>query len=115
MSGEGKNEVGLYTDQIDEVMNKYRPEYVGCIARDEIKDMIPKVKSQKRIAMVINLDKSTKAGSHWTALMIDNRPNGSKTVEYFDSFGRECPPDILKDIKFFIEAMDPGTYLKQGE
>lgn len=55
--------------------------YIGCYMSDELSKIVP----AHNISLIINYDTSTKPGSHWVALYVqDNRP------EYFDSFG--LPP-----------------------
>lgn len=109
MMGEGKHDRGLYDDEITSVMKTY-PEFLGTISRDEIKNILPKVKPGNKVAFIINLDPSSKRGSHWNAVFID--PVGSKSIEWFDSFGREIPADILKDIKLIVDILKPNTLLK---
>jgi len=105
-SGEGKvakyendshrredDEKGLYSDEIDKVMKYLRPKgYVGCIAKDEIKDL--KVKHGKPCGFVVNLDTTKQKGSHWVAVNIV--PNSA--VEYFDSFGAYPSKDMEQNI-----------------
>jgi len=52
----------------------------------------------KIIGLVLNLDSHYKAGSHWVALVIDNR---IKSIEYFDSVGRN--PN--KNIQSYINVL----------
>lgn len=107
--GSGDKSMGLWTTDIEKVMQAY-PEFKGVIARDEINTLLPKVEHNKPFAFIINLDPSSKPGSHWVAVYID--PIGSKSIEYFDSFGREIPNDVLKDIKLIIDIMKPTSILK---
>jgi len=111
-SGEGHSSTkGLYDDQINEIMSKY-PEYLGTIARDEIKTILPKIQPQSRVAFIMNLDKHNLPGSHWVSVFADARPDGSQSIEYFDSYGREVPPDIQRDLKLVVDMLKPTTYLK---
>src|ERR1700704_813158 len=102
----------FYDDQIEQMMEKYKPEFKGVIARDEIKTLLPKIEPHSRLGFIINLDPHDKKGSHWCAVFIDSRPHGSNSVEWFDSFGRTIPVDIQKDIKLLVEALKPNTFLK---
>jgi hypothetical protein len=86
------------------------PEFVGVIARDEINKILPHVEHGKKICWIMNTAPSTSQGDHWVSIFID--PVGSKSVEYFDSFGREIPPDIQKDVKLVVDIMKPNTFLK---
>lgn len=45
--------------------------------------------------LIANLDDSSKPGSHWIAIYIDEEGR----AEYFDSFGREPVPEIRKQLK----------------
>lgn len=112
--GEKKDE-GLSNIQIDKVMKKYK-EYLGTIARDQIKPLIiPKVKPQSRGAFIMNTDPSYKEGKHWVAVFFDARPSGSLSVEYYNSFADPIPADILKDLKLLVDKLKPSTYLKFKE
>lgn len=53
----------------------------------------------KYVSITFNLDKHTKAGSHWVACFIDNV---DKTVEYFDSLGKE-PNKYIREFLFNFE------------
>jgi len=107
-----KKDKGLYDDQLEKMMKMYQPEFKGVIARDEIKTLLPKIQPKSRVGFILNLDPADKAGSHWVAIFIDARSSGSKSIEYFDSFGRVIPDDILKDLKLLVEMLQPGTLLK---
>ncbi len=111
--GGGKDDA-LYNDQIDKIMDKYK-DFKGCIMRDEIPKLIPYVKEQSRIGFIINTDKANKPGTHWQAILIDARPEGSNSLEFFDSFGRSIPPDVLEDCKGLLKALKPVTVLKVKE
>ncbi len=110
--GSGNHDKGLYDDQIEKMMKMYQPEFHGVISRDEIKTLLPKIVPHSRLGFIINLDTSDKSGSHWCAVYIDARSNGSQSVEWFDSFGRVCPPDIAKDLKLIVDMLRPNTLLK---
>ena len=100
---------GLYDSDIDKIMQMH-PEFVGCISRDEIKHILPHVQAGKKICWIMYTDPAYKQGAHWFSVYID--PVGSKSVEYFDSFGREIPSDIQKDLKLVVDIMKPSTFLK---
>ncbi len=104
----------LYNDQIDKVMSRFK-DYAGTIMRDQIKTLLPHIKPQSRIAFIINTDDHTKPGQHWDAIYIDATPNGSHSLEWFDSFGRPMPPDILEDCKLILHCLKPETLLKIKE
>ena len=52
--------------------------FIGCFPADKIPRVI-----KHPASLVVNLDKSTKLGSHWVAIFVRDE----QTVEYFDSFG----------------------------
>jgi hypothetical protein len=111
---ESENAKPLYNDEIDEAMEQY-PDFGGTIARDEINKILDLVKPQSRIGWIMNLDKSTGKGTHWVACLVDARPTGSLTAEYYDSFGRRCPNDILRGIMKVVKKMDSPHFLKFKE
>ncbi len=112
--GSGKSDDGgLYDDQLDRIMKK-EPDYYGSIMRDEIPMLLPYISKRSRVGFIINLDKSTGPGTHWCAIYIDARPNGSNSLEYFDVCSRIVflipiavtvsmpePKSILMTSKFF--------------
>ncbi len=113
--GSGKSDDGgLYDDQLDRIMKK-EPDYYGSIMRDEIPMLLPYISKRSRVGFIINLDKSTGPGTHWCAIYIDARPNGSNSLEYFDSFGRPIPSDILRDTQLILKKLKPNTVLKVKE
>jgi len=118
-SGTGRtntNNGGLYDDQIDKIMSKFK-DFKGCIMRDEIKKLLPEITPQSRLAFIINTQASDKPGMHWDAVYIDarNSSDSSNSLEWFDSFGRPMPPDILEDCKLILKVLKPETILKVKE
>lgn len=108
--GKGKEE-GLYTDDIDRIMKKYSS-FLGTIANDEYDRIIKEVKPKSRGSIVMNTDNSDKAGKHWVALFWDARPNGSKSIEFFDSFASDPTPHQMQQIKKIVQRLNSDTYLK---
>lgn len=102
----GKN--GLYGNEIENMMERAKPIFKGVIASDQIKD-IP-VQKKEPFAFVMNLDNSHQSGSHWVAIYCD--PIHDKSLEYYDSFGRPCPPEFLKQIKTLVDKLGLNFYLK---
>jgi hypothetical protein len=107
---------GMDTDQINKIMRKY-PEYLGCIGSDQIHSIIlPQVKPHSRICWVQNIEPSTMAGDHWISVLIDARPNGSQSVEYYNPLGDKgddkAPKVFIKHIKSVITALQTENYLK---
>ena len=107
---------GLYDDQIDQIMSKFK-DFKGCIMRDEIKKLLPDIDPQSRLAFIINNQTHDKPGQHWCAIYIDARdvPESSNSLEWYDSFGRPIPPDILEDCKLILKILKPKTILKVKE
>ena len=68
---------GLYDDQIDQVMDKFK-DYRGSIMCDQIKSLLPDIKPQSRVAFIINTDPHDKPGAHWNSIYIDAR-NGPES------------------------------------
>ena len=67
------------TNQIDSILKKTVPDYVGTFSCDRLPN-------EKTGIMVSNTDPQHLPGTHWIAIYISNdRLHG----EYFDSFGRE--------------------------
>ncbi len=114
--GSGNKNGGLYNDQIDKIMCHFG-DYKGTIMRDQIKKLLPYIKPQSRLAFIINTDTHDKPGMHWDAIYIDarNGPESSNSLEWFDSFGRPMPADILEDCKLIIKMLKPRTLLKIKE
>src|SRR3954463_8884264 len=97
-------------------MSRFK-DFKGCIMRDEIKKLMPLVHEKSRIAFIINTDPHTMEGQHWDAVYIDARdgPESSNSIEWFDSFGRPMPQDILNDCKLLLKMLKPSTVLKLKE
>ncbi len=118
--GKGKNsndsDDGLYDDQIDKIMSSFK-DYKGSIMRDEIKELLPDITPQSRLGFIINTDPSDKEGLHWQAVYIDARdgPESSNSIEWYDSFARPMPSDVLHDIKLILKCLKPSTVLKLKE
>jgi hypothetical protein len=111
--GKGKRSGGLYSDQIDSIMKPYK-DYLGTIPRDGInKYILPYVKPKKRLGFVMNLGREGTKGYHWVSVFID--PVKYKSVEYYDSYGKSCPSDILKDLKIIVDHLKEDNLLKFKE
>ena len=103
----GKEDGGLYDDQIESVMDQYKNKgFKGVYAIDEIS----KIPVSDKMGVVLNLDKSNQPGSHWVALYID--ADDDQSVEYYDSYGEDPPESLMRDIKYLVNKIDPSTYLK---
>lgn len=100
---------GLSTSEIDGFMNSMgMNNYIGTYPADFLKYLPANL--PKEFGFIMNLDKSSKPGSHWIAVYIDTLHNNS--IEYYDSFGREPTKDFMKQIKKLIDRIEPNTYLK---
>lgn len=97
--------MGINTLEINDMMKKYK-KFIRAYALDEFKHA--PIGKKKQFGMIINLDDSSKPGSHWVALYIDK----NSSVEYYDSFGREPTKTFLKHLQFLISRVKPSHYLK---
>jgi hypothetical protein len=73
--------------------------FKGVYAIDEV-DKIP---VSDKMGFILNLDTSDKSGSHWVGVYID--ANDDKSVEYYDSFGKDPPERLMKDLKSLIDKL----------
>ena len=112
--GNGKGKIpsddGLNTLQIDKIMKDY-PEFLGTIPSDGIDSLIPLVKPNTRICFIMNSDSHNESGSHWIAVLIDARKDGSHSIEFYNSLGiydrRRLTSGFLKDIVPLLEKINP--------
>lgn len=103
---------GLSNTIIDKYMKNHKG-YLGTIASDEIVSRIlPLIKPQSQGSFIMNLDPRHKAGSHWVAVYFDARPNGSNTIEYFDSYAEKPSNKFLQDSKLLAKKLNPNSFLK---
>lgn len=115
--GKGRSDThGLYDDEIDKIMSHFK-DFHGCIMRDEIKNLLPQIRPQSRVAFIINNQDHNSPGQHWDAVYIDarNGPESSNSLEWFDSFARPMPADIREDCKLILKCLKPETILKLKE
>ena len=112
----GNKDGGLYDNQIDRIMSRFAS-FLGCIMRDQIKTILPYVIPKSRMSFIINSDTHDKPGKHWQALYIDARdgPESSNSIEWFDSFARPIPADVLEDLKLVEKCLKPSNILKLKE
>jgi hypothetical protein len=95
--GEGqKDSGGLYTSQIDAMMTPYRPNYLGCIARDQAKLIAKKINKQRQFCFIENTDLSNQKGTHWTCWYFDR---DAKTIEFYNSLADPITQDLMDSIK----------------
>ena len=111
--GSGRKKAGLYDVQIDDAMKAY-PDYLGSFAIDELDSLVKKIKNG-RWGAIINLSKRADGGSHWVSLFGDGRPEGSLSIEYYDSFGDEAPQEVIDELPRIVKAMKAPGYLKFKE
>lgn len=118
--GNGKtSDDGMNTNDINKLMGKYKGQYLGCIGSDQINSVIlPQVKPHTRICWVMNTSKSTAkdGGQHWLAVLIDARPNGSHSIEFYNSLGNNgieaMPKDFIKKLTPILKKLQTNTYMK---
>jgi hypothetical protein len=109
----------LNTDDIDRVLRGYEKVfsdflYLGAHpidfqTYDRNFDPLHRLLSSKarKAALVLNLDDSTKDGSHWVGVFFDI---SSRTMEYYDSYGEPAP----KLVKEFYHALGKGWKYKEN-
>lgn len=104
---------GLTTSHIEDMMKKYDHINLSVIASDEILELkkgLQKASNKlKLLPFIMNLDPSDKPGSHWVAVVIDNR---DKYVGYYDSLCIHPTKQILDDIKELVKMIDPVHMFK---
>lgn len=99
--------------QIDDIMSKYGDLYLGTVAHDQIiSDILPKVQPQSKGSFIVNLDNSNQSGSHWVAVYFDGTPNGSHSVEFYNSFGDNPDSVIMEGLKAISKKLETNGYLK---
>lgn len=112
MSGRGKNTslmVGLFNDQIDDMLRKY-PHYVGCCSRDEIHKINLNDGVGGFIYNTVPSDKPTDKEGHWRAIYIN--VDDDKSIDHYDSFGEPAEQDIQEQVKQLLESYNLPYYLK---
>jgi hypothetical protein len=102
-------EDGLDTNQINHLMRGYR-DYLGCIGRDQVSTL--RIRPGTRFGFVMNTDPSTKPGSHWVAIFVDNRPQGSNSIEYFNSLADQPTRPILEELRRIVGMLRPQARMK---
>ena len=80
-------------------MKKYKPVYQGTFMRDELKNLKP----ANKMAFIMNTDPSSKEGKHWVACYLD--ANHDKSLEYYDSFGKDPPKGFDRDMKRVVDEL----------
>lgn len=86
-----KNSNGLYSDQIENILNQKGYYINGVFSKDKLP------KDLKDGWYVMNLQNSNDGGgSHWTCF---KSINGSKIIEYFDAFGFSPPLEVYERAK----------------
>jgi hypothetical protein len=101
---------GLSNVDIDKIMKPYRKKgYIGCIASDQITDLIPKVHPNMRVGFVMNTEQISQPGQHWLGVYISNREGDKPTVEYFNSLGDKgedaAPKMFLRRLTPLLDKM----------
>ena len=102
--------VGLSTTQINDLMHGY-PDYIGCIASDEISTL--HIKPHSRFGFVMNTDPHYKPGVHWVAIYVDARPGGDNSIEYYNSLVDQPTRVIFEDLKEVAQKAHPTEHLFQ--
>lgn len=102
------------TDNINQILQQYQLKvneqngenyykYIGCYPADISRlinfDWNELQTKYKYISIILNLDRHNKKGSHWVSCFINNV---TKSVEYFDSLGKE-PNKYIREFLFNFE------------
>lgn len=103
--GAGKAMGGLWSDQLEKIMHRYR-KFEGVYPIDQINRMPVKDK----MGAIVNLSRSNQPGSHWVAFYIDTK--NDRSLEYYDSYARDPPKEFMQNIKSVINRLAPDVYLK---
>jgi Ulp1 protease family, C-terminal catalytic domain len=101
--GEGGTQgTALYDTEMIQILAPYTA-FAGCVMRDEVALLLDTMRAEKRprFGFVFNLSKSTEEGTHWVACYIDLLED--KEICFYNSFGDPCPPDIMKELKHFVD------------
>ena len=100
--------------EIDKIMAhlKTQKDFLGTFPKDHFFKAIAGIKPHSRGGTILNLDPSSKPGSHWVAVFFDGRPQGSHSIEFFDSFGRDPPKEIKDDLLRIPKQLDSDQALK---
>lgn len=107
LEGSGKPEDGLSNIEIDKFM-RGEPGYLGCIASDEIiSHILPKVQEGQPGNFVMNLDPSSKKGSHWVSCYFTK-----DSIEYYDSFGDAPTQSFVADMRKVAHKVNPNGFFK---
>ena len=107
------NTDALSNIQIDKIMSPYGDKYLGCCSCDTIeKDILPKVKPESKGCFVVNTDNDKGPGEHWCSVFFDATPNGSHSIEFFDSYGDDPDKPIDKGIQAVAHKLNCQNYLK---
>jgi hypothetical protein len=101
----------LNTSQINRIMESSK-DFYGTYPKDHFYKVLHQIKPKSRGGAILNLDTSDENGSHWVAIYWDARQNGSQTIEYCDSFGRQPPHDIMNDLQQLKKKLEADNPLK---
>ena len=119
IAGEGRSKdipaEGISDFDINRAMKDYK-QFLGAIAADEIHSLVTRVSKEKRICWIQNTEPRAQGGAHWVSFLIDARPHGTMSVEYYDPLGDPITPGFLRDVKVMIKAVHGSdSYLKYRE
>ena len=99
---------GLWSDEINKIMDKYKSKgFKGVYSIDEL-NKIPVNENDKEISFIMNTTPSNDNRSgHWIAVFINH-----DNVEYYDSFGDEPDKQFKKNIKQLLYKISPNKLLQ---
>ena len=99
---------GLWSDEINKIMDKYKTKgFKGVYSIDEL-NKIPVNADDKEISFIMNTTPSyDNRSGHWIAIFINH-----DNVEYYDSFGDEPDKQFKKNIKELLYKISPNKLLQ---
>jgi len=103
----------LDNTEIESIMKRYKG-FKGVYPRDMLYKAVPLVEPKSEGGAIINLDKAGEPGSHWCSIYW-NAKNDKPSIEYFDSYGRPPPKEIIDDMKKIIQKLDSDKHMKYKE
>ena len=106
-----KYNVPLYDSELVEMLSPYK-DFVGVIMRDQLETLLANMikEDRNKFGFIMNFDTTDMPGSHWVAIYIDL--DEDKEINYYDSFARGIPKDILSILKQYVKTIGLPYYIK---
>jgi hypothetical protein len=103
---------GLYDYEIDEFFEGM-PNWYGAISKEDLHDLLKKLIDKKpNYFYFIYLIENYQEGktNHWVAIFFDDVFDNS--LCYYDSYGKDAPPDLHKKLDLLLEGMQVEDMIK---